>query len=141
MGTINTRISIRSSNTFRNTISQRHDRTFSVEARVDSGTRVITETTTNSAETIIEGASYYKASETGDTANQMYVFLRNTSGVAGKVIFVKFVSGANAIQSITLNAGEFAMFPWHCSGDTDDIEMFSNDAQGVKVEYIISPMQ
>lgn len=141
MGTINTRISIRSSNTFRNTISQRHDRTFSVEPRVDNGTRIITAITTGTAQTLIEGANYYDAAETGATANQVYVFIRNTSGVAGKVIYVKFVNGSTNMQPITLNAGEFTMFPWNCASANDDIDVFSNDANGVKVEYIVSPMQ
>jgi hypothetical protein len=141
MGTINTRISIRSSNTFRNTISQRHDRTFAVEPRVDSGVRIITATTTGTAQGLIEGANYYDAAETGDTANQVYVFIRNTSGVAGKVIFVKFLNASTNMQPITLNAGEFTMFPWNCASTNDDIEVFSNDSNGVKVEYIVSPMQ
>ena len=141
MGTINTRISIRSSNTFRNTISQRHDRTFAVEPRVDSGVRIITATTTGTAQGLIEGANYYDAAETGDTANQVYVFIRNTSGVAGKVIFVKFLNASTNMQPITLNAGEFTMFPWNCASANDDIEVFSNDSNGVKVEYIVSPIQ
>ena len=141
MGTINTRISIRSSNTFRNTISQRHDRTIAVEPRVDSGTRVITAITTGTSQTLIEGANYHDAAETGATANQVYVFIRNTSGVAGKVIYVKFLGNSTNIQAITLNAGEFTTFPWNCASDNDDIEVFSNDANGVKVEYIVSPMQ
>ena len=141
MGTINTRISIRSSNTFRNTISQRHDRTFAVEPRVDSGVRIITATTSGTAQGLIEGANYYDAAETGDTANQVYVFIRNTSGVAGKVIFVKFLNASTNMQPITLNAGEFTMFPWNCASANDDIDVFSNDSNGVKVEYIVSPMQ
>jgi len=141
MGTINTRISIRSSNTFRNSISQRHDRTFAVEPRVDTGTRIITATTTGTAISIIEGSNYYDAAETGDTANQVYVFLRNTSGVAGKVITVQYDDGTNTVQAIKLNAGEFTIFPWNCASANHDIEVYSNDSAGVKVEYIASPMQ
>lgn len=141
MGTINTRISIRSSNTFRNSISQRHDRTFAVEPRVDNGTRIITATTTGTAISIIEGSNYYDAAETGDTANQVYVFLRNTSGVAGKVITVQYDDGTNTVQAIKLNAGEFTIFPWNCASANHDIEVYSNDSAGVKVEYIASPMQ
>ena len=49
MGTLNTRISIRSSNTFRNTVTFRHDRAYAVETRVDQGTRNITENTSISS--------------------------------------------------------------------------------------------
>jgi hypothetical protein len=141
MGTINTRISIRSSNTFRNTISQRHDRTFSVEPRVDSGTRIVKDISSGSPYSLLEGSDYYDATETGDTANQVYVFIRNTSGVAGKTITVQFNNNGTRDDVILLNAGEFTMFPWKCDATTDDIEVFSNDAAGVKVEYIVSPMQ
>lgn len=141
MGTINTRISLRSSNTFRNTISQRHDKTFAVESRVDSGTRSITETTSGSPHTLIDGANYYDSTETGDTANQVLVFIRNTSSKAKKTITVQFNKNGTRDDVILLNSGEFTIFPWKCDAATDDIEVFSNDSEGVKVEYIVSPMQ
>ena len=141
MGTINTRISIRSSNTFRNTISQRHDRAYSVESRVDTGTRLITENTSGSPHTLIDGANFYDSAETGAAANQVYVFLRNTSSIAGKTITVQFNKNGTRDDVMLLNAGEFTMFPWKCDAATDDIEVFSNDTAGVRVEYIVSPMQ
>jgi len=141
MGTINTRISIRSSNTFRNNLSQRHDRVYAVESRIDNGTRIITATTTGTAYSLVDGADFYDAAETGDTASQVYLFLRNTSGVAGKVITVQFNDGSNTVQVAKLNAGEFAMLPWSCGSATHAVEVYSNDSNGVKVEYIASPMQ
>ena len=141
MGTINTRISLRSSNTFRNTISQRHDKTFAVETRVDTGTRNITENTSGSPHTLIDGANYYDSAETGDTANQVLVFIRNTASKGKKTITVQFNDGTNRDDVILLNSGEFTIFPWKCDAATDDIEVFSNDTDGVKVEYIVSPMQ
>ena len=141
MGTINTRISLRSSNTFRNTISQRHDKTFAVETRVDTGTRNITENTSDSPHTLIDGANYYDSAETGDTANQVLVFIRNTASKGKKTITVQFNDGTNRDDVILLNSGEFTIFPWKCDAATDDIEVFSNDTDGVKVEYIVSPMQ
>ena len=141
MGTINTRISLRSSNTFRNTISQRHDKTFAVEARVDAGTRNVKETTSGSPNLLIDGANYYDSDESGDTANQVYVFIRNTAGRSGSTITVQFNKNGTRDDVILLNAGEFTMFPWKCDAATDLIEVFSNDSNGVKVEYIVSPMR
>ena len=141
MGTINTRISIRSSNTFRNSISQRHDRTFSVESQIDSATRLIKATTSGSPYTLFNGADFYDSAETGAGANQVYVFIRNTSTTGGKTLTIQFNKDGTRDDALLLNAGEFAMFPWKCDAATDDIEVFSNDATGVRIEYIASPMR
>lgn len=141
MGTINTRFSIRSSNTFRNQISQRHDRTIAVENRIDIATRTIKETTSGSPNTLLEGSVYYDAAESGDTANQILVFIRNTTSTANKTISVQFNKNGTRDDVILLGPGEYTMFPWKCDAATDNVEVFSNDAAGVKVEFIASPMR
>jgi len=141
MGTLNTRFSIRSSNTFRNQISQRHDRTIAIENIIDSALRVIKNTTSGSPHTLIEGSAYYDSSESGDVANQVMVFIRNTSTMNNKTITVQFNKNGTRDDVILLNAGEYAIFPWKCDAATDDIEVFSNDASGVKVEFLVAPMR
>jgi hypothetical protein len=141
MGTINTRLSIRSSNIFRGQISQRHDRTFSVEARVDQGVRVITENSSGSPHELASGTNFYDAAETGSTANQVFIFIRNVASVAAKTITVQFNKNGTRDDVMLLNNGEYTMFPWKCDAATDKLELFSNDSAGVKVEYLISPMQ
>lgn len=141
MGTINTRISIRSSNTFRNSISQRHDRTYSIESQIDTATRLIKATTANAPYTLFDGADFYDSAETGASANQVYIFIRNTSVTGGKTLTVQFNKNGTRDDVILLNGGEFTLFPWKCDAATDDIEVFSNDANGVKVEYIAAPMR
>jgi hypothetical protein len=141
MGTLNTRFSIRSSNTFRNQISQRHDRTIAIENIIESALRVIKNTTSGSPHTLIEGSAYYDSSESGDVANQVMVFIRNTSTMNNKTITVQFNKNGTRDDVILLNAGEYAIFPWKCDAATDDIEVFSNDASGVKVEFLVAPMR
>lgn len=141
MGTLNTRISIRSSNTFRNTVTFRHDRAYAVETRVDQGTRNITENTSGSPHLLADGSIYYDSSESGSTANQVYVFIRNTTLTANKTITVQFNKNGTRDDVITLGPGQFTFFPWKCDAATDDIEVFSNDTAGVKLEYVISPMR
>jgi len=140
MGTINTRLSIRTANTFRNVIALRHDKAYAVETRVDQGTRLITETSSGAPHTLASGSLYYDASETGATSNQVYIFIRNNTTVALKTITIQFNKNGTRDDVIVLNAGEFTIFPWKCDAATDDIELFSNDSTGVKIEYIISPM-
>ena len=140
MGTINTRLSIRSSNIFRGSVSQRHDRTFSVETRVDQGTRVIKQNSSGSPHELASGSEYYDSSESGATANQVYIFIRNVSTAAAKTITVQFNKNGTRDDVILLNNGEYTMFPWRCDAATDKLEIFSNDSAGVKVEYLISPM-
>ncbi len=141
MGTFNTRFSLRSSNTFRNQISQRHDRTIAVENNVESATRLITQTTSGSPYTLLDGSNYYDAAETGDTANQVFVFIRNTSNLANKMINVQFNKNGTRDDVILLGPGEYSVFPWKCDAATDDIEVYSNDSGGVRVEFIASPMR
>ena len=141
MGTINTRISLRSANTFKNLISFRHDRAYSVEDRVDQGTRTITENSSGSPYVLGDGTEYYDSSETGATANQVYVFVRNTTTVTNKTITVQFNKNGTRDDVILLGPGQFAFFVWKCDAATDDLELFSNDSNGVKCEYIISPMR
>lgn len=141
MGTFNTRFSLRSSNTFRNQISQRHDRTIAVENNVESATRLITQTTSGSPYTLLDGSNYYDAAETGDTANQVFVFIRNTSNLANKMINVQFNKNGTRDDVILLGPGEYSVFPWNCNATTDDIEVYSNDSGGVRVEFIASPMR
>jgi hypothetical protein len=57
------------------------------------------------------------------------------------MITVQYDDGANTVQAIKLNAGEFTIFPWNCASATHNIEVYSSDSAGVKVEYIASPMQ
>ena len=140
MGTINTRVSIRTSNTFRNTISLRHDKAYPVESRVDQGTRLIKETTSGSPHELASGTDYYDSSETGDLANQVYVFVRNNSAQSGATITVQFNNNGVRDSVIKLNAGEFTVFPWLCDAATDKLELFSNNSSGIKIEYLISPM-
>jgi hypothetical protein len=141
MGTLNTRISIRSSNTFKNTTSFRHDRAYSVETRVDQGTRLITENSSGSPHTLGDGSVYYDSSESGSTSNQVYVFIRNTTLTANKIITVQFNKNGTRDDVMILGPGEFTFFPWKCDAATDDLEIFSNDTAGVKIEYVISPMR
>ena len=141
MGTLNTRISIRSSNTFKNTVTFRHDRAYAVETRVDSGTRLITENSSGSPHLLGDGSVYYDASETGAQANQVYVFIRNTTLTTGKTITVQFNKNGTRDDVIVLGPGQFTFFPWKCDAATDDLELFSNDSAGVRVEYVISPMR
>jgi len=141
MGTFNTRFSLRSSNTFRNQISQRHDRTIAVDNHINSSTKLITQTTSGSPFTILDGDEYHDASETGATANQIFVFIRNTTTLAGKVINVQFNNNGTRDSVILLGPGEYTFFPWNCSATTDDIEVFSNDSAGVRVEYLAAPMK
>lgn len=141
MGTFNTRFSLRSSNTFRNQISQRHDRTIAVENNVESATRLITQTTSGSPYTLLAGSNYHDAAETGDTANQVFVFIRNTSNLANKMINVQFNKNGTRDDVILLGPGEYSVFPWNCNATTDDIEVYSNDSGGVRVEFIASPMR
>ena len=140
MAIINARLSLRSSNLFKNSISQRHDRSFRVESQVDSGTRLITATSSGSPYTLVDGTDFYDSSETGDTANQVMLFIRNVSTIGNKTISVQFNDGTNRIVGILLNAGEYTMLPWKCLSASNDIEVFSNDSAGVKIEFIISPM-
>lgn len=142
MGTINTRFAIRSNNTFRNQISQRHDRTVSVENKVESITRNITQNSGGSPYTLLDGNDWYDSSESGATANQVMVFLRNTTTTAGKTITVQFNNNGTRDAVILLGPGEYTMFPWHCNAATDDIEVFSNDnSNGVKIELLAAPMK
>lgn len=141
MAIINSRLSLRSSNLFKNSISQRHDRSFRVESLVESGTRLITATSGASPYTLVDGTDYYDSSESGDTANQVFVFIRNTASTAKKTITVQFNDGTNKQDVMTLNTGEYALFPWKCAAAAEDIEVFSNDSDGVRVEFIVSPMQ
>jgi hypothetical protein len=140
MGTINTRVSIRTSNTFRNTISLRHDKAYPVESRVDQGTRLIKETTSGSPHELASGTDYYDSSETGALANQVYVFVRNNSAQSGATITVQFNNNGVRDSVIKLNAGEFTVFPWLCDAATDKLELFSSSSSGIKIEYLISPM-
>jgi hypothetical protein len=71
----------------------------------------------------------------------VYVFIRNTSGIGKKTISIQFNKNGTRDDVILLNSGEFTVFPWKCDATTDDIEVFSNDSAGVKIEYIVSPMQ
>lgn len=141
MGTINTRFTIRSSNTFRNQISQRHDRTIAVENQIDLASRSITQTSSSSPYTILDGEDYYDSTETGDTGNQVLVFIRNTTTLANKTITVQFNKNGTRDGVILLGPGEYTMFPWLCDASTDDVEVFSNDSNGVKVEWMASPMR
>ena len=106
MGTINTRISIRSSNTFRNTVTFRHDRAYAVETRVDQGTRTITENTSGSPHLLADGSIYYDSSESGSIANQVYVFIRNTTLTANKTITIQFNKNGTRDDVITLGPGQ-----------------------------------
>ena len=124
MGTINTRISIRSSNTFRNVISQRHDKTYNIECQLESATRVITQNSSSSPYTLIDGADFYDSSETGDTANQVYVFIRNNSNNAGKTITIQFNKNGTRDDVMILGPAEYTLFPCKCDAATDDIEVF-----------------
>jgi hypothetical protein len=141
MGTINTRISIRSSNTFRNVISQRHDKTYNIESQLESATRLITQNTSGSPYTLLSGSDYYDSTETGDAANQVYVFIRNNSNTGGKTITIQFNKNGVRDDVMVIASSEFAMFPWKCDAATDSIEVFSNDTAGVRVEYIVAPMR
>ena len=142
MGTITTRFILRSNNTFRNQISQRHDRTVSVENKIESITRVIKENSGGSPYTLLDGADWYDSTESGATANQIMVFIRNTTSTAAKTITVQFNKNGTRDGVILLGPGEYTMFPWLCDAATDDIEVFSNDAtNGVKIELLATPMK
>jgi hypothetical protein len=114
---------------------------YAVESRIDNATRIIKATTTGTAYTIVDGADFYDAAETGDAANRVYLFVRNTSGIAGKIITVQFNDGTNTVETAKLNAGEFTMITWYCGSANHAVEVYSNDSAGVKVEFIASPMQ
>ena len=141
MGTLTTKLSIRSSNVSRNRISQRHDRLFNVEDRIDNGVRVIKANSINSPTPIADGAEYYDSGESGDLANQVYLFIRNVSKTYKKTITVVFNKNGTRDDVALLNNGEFIFMPWKCDAATDKVEVFSNDTAGVKIEYLISPMR
>ena len=141
MGTLNTRISIRSSNAFKNTITFRHDKAYAVEARVDQGTRVIKDNSSGSPHEIASGSDYFDSSESGALANQVYVFIRNTTLALNKTITVQFNKNGTRDDVGLLGPGQFMFIPWKCDAATDKLEVFSNDTAGVKVEYILSPMR
>jgi len=141
MGTINTRLSLRTNNTFRNQVSQRHDRTVAIDNDIETATKLVTATTSGSPYTLIEGSDWYKSTESGATANQVYFFVRNTSNVANKTITVQFNKNGTRDDVILLGPGEYTVFPWKCDAATDDIEVYSNDSNGVKLEYLIAPMK
>ena len=140
MGTLTTKLSIRSSNVSRNRISQRHDRLFNVEDRIDNGVRIIKTNSIGSPTVIADGAEYYDSSESGDLANQVYLFIRNVSKTYKKTITVVFNKNGTRDDVALLNNGEFIFMPWKCDAATDKVELFSNDTAGVKIEYLISPM-
>ena len=140
MGTLTTKLSIRSSNVSRNRISQRHDRLFNVEDRIDNGVRIIKTNSIGSPTVIADGAEYYDSSESGDLANQVYLFIRNVSKTYQKTITVVFNKNGTRDDVALLNNGEFIFMPWKCDAATDKVELFSNDTAGVKIEYLISPM-
>ena len=141
MGTLTTKLSIRSSNVSRNRISQRHDRLFNVEDRIDNGVRIIKTNSINSPTTLADGAEYYDSGESGDLANQVYLFIRNVSKTYKKTITVVFNKNGTRDDVALLNNGEFIFMPWKCDASTDKVEVFSNDTNGVKIEYLISPMR
>lgn len=141
MGTLNTRFSLRSSNTFRNLISQRHDRTIAVENHVETSTKLIKATSGGSPYTLLDGADFHDSTESGDTANQVFVFIRNTSKLANKTINVQFNKNGTRDNAILLGPGEYTFFPWNCDAATDDIEVYSNDSSGVRVEFVAAPMR
>ena len=141
MGTLTTKLSIRSSNVSRNRISQRHDRLFNVEDRIDNGVRIIKTNSITSPTTLADGAEYYYSGESGDFANQVYLFIRNVSKTYKKTITVVFNKNGTRDDVALLNNGEFIFMPWKCDASTDKVEVFSNDTNGVKIEYLISPMR
>ena len=141
MGTLTTKLSIRSSNVSRNRIIQRHDRLFNIEDRVDNGVRIITSTSISSPTIIAAGSDYYDSTETGDIANQVYVFIRNVSKTYKKTITVIFNKNGTRDDVALLNNGEFIFIPWKCDASTDNVELICNDSTGVKIEYLIAPMK
>lgn len=141
MAIINARLSLRSSNLFKNTISQRHDRTFRVESSADNGTRLIKQNSSGSPFTLVDGTDFFDSSESGVLANQVLVFIRNTTTTTGKIITVQFNDGSARQDVMTLGPGEYALFPYKCAAAAEDLEVFSNDTAGVRIEFIISPMK
>ena len=141
MAIINARLSIRSSNLFKNSISQRHDRTFRVETSVDNGTRLIKNNSSGSPFTLVDGTEFFDSTESGALANQILVFIRNTTLTTGKTITVQFNDGSARQDVMTLGPGEYALFPYKCASASEDLEVFSNDAAGVRIEFIVSPMK
>jgi hypothetical protein len=67
--------------------------------------------------------------------------MRNNSNTAGKTITVQFNKNGVRDDVMVLGPSEFTFFPWKCDAATDDIEVFSNDTEGVRVEYVVSPMR
>ena len=121
-------------------ITFRHDRAYAVEDRVDQGTRTIKENSSESL-TLGDGAEYYDSTETGAIANQVYVFIRNTTLTTNKTITVQFNKNGTRDDVMLLVQATFTFFVWKCDAATDDLELFSNDSAGVKCEYILSPMR
>lgn len=141
MGTLNTRFTLRSSNLYRNSVAQRHDKVFAVENLVENNVRVIKATSGSSPYEVASGTDYYDSDETGDFANRVFVFLRNTATAAGKKITIQFNNNGTRDAVMSLNSGEFTYFPWICDAAIDKLEVFSNDSDGVKLEYILTPMR
>ena len=112
-----------------------------MEASVDSGTRLIKQNSSGSPYTLADGTEFYDSGESGATANQVMIFIRNTTTVAGKIITVQFNDGSARQDVMILGPGEYALFPWKCAAAAEDLEVFSNDTAGVRIEYIISPMR
>jgi hypothetical protein len=141
MATLNTRFILRSSNLFRNSINHRHDKVFAIDSLVENNVKSITQTSSGTPYEVASGADYYDAAATGDFANRVFVFIRNTSTVAGKKITIQFNNNGTRDAVMALNSGEFTYFPWVCDAATDKLEVFSNDSDGVKLEYILTPMK
>ena len=69
------------------------------------------------------------------------MFVRNTTLTTNKTISIQFNKNGTRDDAILLGPGQFAFFLWKCDAATDDLELFSNDSAGVKVEYILSPLR
>lgn len=131
MASISTRLSVRSKNLFTNAIGTRHDKTFNVSSDADRRIKTIKEASGAPA-TLIDASDYYT-----DTDITLFVFLKNGTSTNAKNLFI--LIGSQIVSRI--KPGEYIMLPWHITGSSADLKVYSNDAtNGVKIEYFAAKM-
>jgi len=124
MASINARLQLQSKNIFTNSFSSRNDKSYQLEDNVDRYVRSITATTSGAAETMLAVTTY------GADKN-VFVFLKNRSTTTGKLLYVLIGSQ----QVMRLAPGQYTIFPWRTETG-DDLKIYGNDSDGIKVEIL-----
>ena len=128
MASIVTRLSIRSKNLFSNALTGRFDKVTTVQQDADRRVKTIKEASGSPA-TLIDASDYHS-----DGTETVFVFLKNSTGTAGKFLYVKI--GSQIAFKLKPNA--YTIFPWYVNSGSTDLMIYSNDAtNGVKAEYFV----